>query len=242
MEKIKMIGSLLICLGMILVFYACDDNKDEEKGFVTFGANYHVINCISTVTIYLDNEQIGTLEHSTDTIVNCNEPGNITKAVSVGQHSYKVEIRAEGGGCNKKITGTFSVAENDCEKIFIDYWHIFDKENGCDQQVIISEEEYKNAPDSPLTISDMKITENCLKIKFSASGCSGNTWVAKLIDTGMVAESNPCQRTLRLSLDNKEMCEAYITKEISFDIEDLQIEGNDKVQLYVSGIPILYEY
>lgn len=220
----------------------CDDDKDEGKGFVTFGANYHVINCISTVTIYLDDKQIGTLENPTDTILDCNEPGNITKEVSAGTHLFKVEIRSEGGGCTKDIVGVFDIAENECQKIFIDYRYLFNKENDCDQVVIISEDEYKNAPDSQVSISDMTITGNCLNVKFSASGCSGNTWAVKLVDSGIIAKSYPCLRNLRLSLDNKEMCEAYITKEISFDIENLQIEGNNSVQLNVSGIPILYEY
>jgi hypothetical protein len=36
---------------------------------------------------------------------------------------------------------------------------------------------------------------------------------------------------LRLSLDNNESCEALITKEISFDIKDLQIEGENEIDL-----------
>ena len=35
---------------------------------------------------------------------------------------------------------------------------------------------------------------------------------------------------------------AVIGKEISFDIKDLQIVGNNKVILHVSGKEILYEY
>lgn len=112
----------------------------------------------------------------------------------------------------------------------------------CDQNVIISPTEYQNAPNDPFSITDMTITENCLKIKFGASGCDGNTWIVKLIDSGNVAESYPCQRTLRLSLDNKEECTAVPVKEISFDIKDLQIVGNDKVILHVSDKEILYEY
>ena len=112
----------------------------------------------------------------------------------------------------------------------------------CDQNVIISPTEYQNAPNDPFSIAEMTIMGNCLNIKFVASGCDGNTWIVKLIDSGNVAESYPCQRTLRLSLDNKEECTAVPGKEISFDIKDLQIVGNDKVILHVSGKEILYEY
>jgi hypothetical protein len=112
----------------------------------------------------------------------------------------------------------------------------------CDQKVIISPEEYENAPNDPFSITEITISGNCLNIRFSASGCDGNTWIVKLIDSGNVAESYPCQRTLRLSLDNKEICTAVPGKEISFDISDLQIVDSDKVILQISGEAILYKY
>ncbi len=88
----------------------------------------------------------------------------------------------------------------------------------------------------------MTIDGDCLNIKFAASGCDGNTWFVKLIDSGSIAESHPCQRTLRLSLENKENCMAVISKEISFDIKDLRIIGNNKVILNIGDRSILYEY
>jgi len=112
----------------------------------------------------------------------------------------------------------------------------------CDQGVIISPEEYKNAPNDPFSITEIKISGDCLKVQFSASGCDGNSWIVKLIDSGNIAESYPCQRTLRLSLDNKELCAAVFVNEISFDISDLQIVGNDKVILHISGEEIVYQY
>ena len=114
--------------------------------------------------------------------------------------------------------------------------------SNCDQDVIISADEYENAPNFPVVIVNMKIVDDCLKIGFGSSGCNGNTWVVKLIDSEIIAESIPCQRTLRLSLDSKEMCEAWISKEISFNIKDLQIQGDNKVVLNISGKSILYEY
>ena len=115
-------------------------------------------------------------------------------------------------------------------------------QSSCDQNVIISADEYKNAPNHPVSIIDMKIEGNCLKIKFGTSGCSGNNWNVKLIDSGIIAESLPVQRTLKLSLNNREMCAAYFTKEMSFNIKDLQVRGNNSVQLNISGKSILYEY
>jgi len=114
--------------------------------------------------------------------------------------------------------------------------------SNCDQNVIISADEYENAPNGHLTIIDMKIVGDCLKIKFSASGCNGDSWVVKLIDHGTIAESNPCQRMLRLSLDNQELCKALITKEVSFNIKDLQVKEDNRIILNILDKSILYEY
>ena len=217
----------------------CHNDNGKGKGYVTFGANYHVVNCISTVSIFLDSENIGTLQNPVDAISECGEEKNLTKKISVGEHTYRVEIR---GSCTKDIVGTFVVSESECKKIFIDYYQIFGNQSNCDQNVIISQSEYENAPNHPLSIIDMKIVDNCLKIKFGASGCSGNNWIVKLIDLGTVAESLPCQRALRLSLEHIGVCAAYFENEMSFNIEDLQIQGNHSVQLNISGKSILYEY
>ncbi len=52
-----------------------------------------------------------------------------------------------------------------------------DNENpaNCDFKTIISAEEYKNAPSGQLTINNLAINGNCLKINFSSSGCDGST-------------------------------------------------------------------
>lgn len=243
MKKYRLLMIALIIFIGISIFNSCDKTEDKETGFVTFGANYHIINCISNVTIYIDNVKIGTLVNPTDTIIDCGEESNITKELTVGNHSYKIEIRPETGtGCSKDINGTFTISKNECEKVFIDYLEVFSNHSDCDQSVIISPTEYQNAPNDPFSITGMTITGDCLNIKFAASGCDGNTWIVKLIDSGNIAESYPCQRTLRLSLDNKEVCAAVPGKEISFDIKDLQIVGNDMVILHVSGEEILYEY
>ena len=120
-----------------------------------------------------------------------------------------------------------------------------DNENpvNCDFETVISTEQYANAPSDQLTINSLDINDNCLKINFSSGGCSGDTWVLKLIDSGDILESLPPQRNLRLSLKNEELCEAYITKEIIFDISNLQVDGN-QVQLNITNgdESILYEY
>ena len=131
------------------------------------------------------------------------------------------------------------------------YEYNLEKQEGeisnCDQNVIISADEYENAPDDPLTIIDMKIVNDCLKIKLCASGCGGNSWNVKLIGLGNYDKSNPPQTTLRLSLDNKEDCTAVIGKEVSFNLEPLKEsfphhDGTNQLLLNISGKSILYEY
>ena len=102
------------------------NSVSDQEGHVTFGANYHIINCISTITVFLDGINIGTLQNSSNGISECGEAGNITKTISVGEHNYRVEIR---GNCTKDISGSFTVSENECKKIFIDYNQIFNSPN-----------------------------------------------------------------------------------------------------------------
>ena len=123
------------------------------------------------------------------------------------------------------------------------------KQSNCDKNVIICQNEFANAPDGFVEIIDMKIVNNCLKIKFGASGCDGSSWIVELIDAGpSITQVYPPQRTLRLSLDNKEDCRAYFEKKMSFNIEDLQLQGVNEVNLRVicnvsnSVKQILYEY
>ena len=115
--------------------------------------------------------------------------------------------------------------------------------NNCDFETLISADLYENSPFDQLTIQNIEINEDCLKIDFSSGGCDGNTWELKLIDKGDIAESLPAQRILRLSLKNEELCEKLIFKELTFDISNLQIEG-DEILLNIEGFndKILYEY
>jgi len=115
-----------------VVFISCSSDNvgkiEDRTGIVTFGANFHIINCITTVTIFLDSENIGTLQNPVDAIADCEETGNLTKEISVGKHTYRIEIRPLlGEGCKKDITGTFVISENECKKIFVDFLQVFNK-------------------------------------------------------------------------------------------------------------------
>lgn len=107
----------------------------------------------------------------------------------------------------------------------------------------VSSEQYKIAPSDPLEINSLKIVDHNLIINFSAGGCSGDSWELKLIDSDNILESDPPIRKLRLSFKNDELCKAYITKELIFNISNLQIEG-DRILLDFKNYEenLLYEY
>ncbi len=116
-------------------------------------------------------------------------------------------------------------------------------QTNCGRRTLINTEEFANAPADPLQINSFEIEGDCLTINFSAGGCSGANWELELIDSEAILESNPPQRNLRLSLKNEEECLAYITKELTFDISNLKVEGT-RVQLNLTNADksILYEY
>lgn len=110
-------------------------------------------------------------------------------------------------------------------------------------EVVIDAEAYNLGQTDNYTINSVRINGDFLTIRFSASGCSGENWNVKLIDAEGVAFSQPPQRYLFLSLENLELCQAVITKELNFDISALQI-GGKSVLLNIKNFDekILYEY
>lgn len=119
-----------------------------------------------------------------------------------------------------------------------------DREQFCDKGTWVCPIRYGSSPDDPLTISDLSISGDCLQIDFNASGCDGNSWEILLVDSSEVSDDTPPERNLRLSLDNQELCDAIVSKSLTFDISVLQVEGSDQVLLHLtnSGDSILYEY
>jgi len=127
--------------------------------------------------------------------------------------------------------------------VFISCNNDDDDSNNCDQVSIVSVNQYETAPSDQLYINSLEIIGDCLKIGFSSGGCNGDTWIIKLIDSESIMESNPPQRNLRVSLKNEEDCEAIIYKELTFDINELKVEGNQVLlNITNSNEQILYEY
>jgi hypothetical protein len=120
---------------------------------------------------------------------------------------------------------------------------INEEESMCDDKIIIDKNLFDSAPNSPLSIKNIEIVDDCLSIDFYASGCNGNSWKIKLIDSEAILKSNPPQRNLRLSLENNELCDAIINKKISFDISKLRLTGSEVIlNIANSGQQIKYKY
>jgi hypothetical protein len=71
-----------------------------------------------------------------------------------------------------------------------------------------------------------------------------NSWILKLVAREEIIYSDPPQRDLKLSFQNNEVCTAVISKEFSFDLTTLEVNGTNKVFLNIvnAGEQISYEY
>ncbi|MEO0527951.1 MAG: hypothetical protein AAFZ89_12035 [Bacteroidota bacterium] len=112
---------------------------------------------------------------------------------------------------------------------------------------IVSSEQFETAPSEELTIDHMSIQGDCLIIGFSAGGCNTENWTIRLIDSGNIMESNPSQRTVRLSKGSGEIgeipCLALFTQELAFDISNLRVDGTQVLLNIVNdNNTILYRY
>lgn len=112
----------------------------------------------------------------------------------------------------------------------------------CDQAVVIDENAYNNLESAHFTFFDTKIIDNCLSIEITSSGCSGDSWEFKLVDSGAVAESSPEQRYLKFQLINEELCDAVFNKTVSFDLTPIQISGSNEIILNIEGLESSLNY
>ncbi len=106
--------------------------------------------------------------------------------------------------------------------------------NTCDNLVEINGDLYDNSTERNYTILDVSWDGTCLKINFSSGGCDGSTWVTRLIDQGVVMESFPVQRNVKMILENEELCDALPVQEHSFDMSPI-LAQNDKIYLNIEG-------
>lgn len=114
----------------------------------------------------------------------------------------------------------------------------------CDQQLIIDEDYYNNLESENFSFIYIEVQQDCLFIDLSASGCDGNSWEYKLVDSGNIAESSPEQRYLKFELINNEACAAVFSRNITFDLLPIRVAGSNEIILNIEGYQeaLIYSY
>ena len=98
-----------------------------------------------------------------------------------------------------------------------------------DGSLIVSQSVFSNEAPDNYSIKNAYISGDSLIIEITSGGCSGKSWVLKVVDSGVVAESYPVQRFIKIFLENKETCKALITRRFAIDIKPLKVPGEERV-------------
>lgn len=165
-----------------------------------------------------------------------------------GQDNCRFIIELDNGKCIQPLYYPENFIFIEGQRIFIEYKEIPDIISTCDQGVaadIIYIEElgcspyidlYTNNYDSlasdPLYINEAFIEENFLKISISYSGgCRNHIINLTRIHNENNSHEDIPQFEIRHN-SNGDMCEAFITKNICFDITDLINEGVEEFSVF----------
>ncbi len=97
--------------------------------------------------------------------------------------------------------------------------------------IIISQTLFANESADNFTIKNAFIKGDSLYIDITSGGCSGRSWVIRVVDAGVVAESYPVQRFIKIFLENNELCKALITRRFTIDLTPIKLSGEDKISI-----------
>jgi hypothetical protein len=115
----------------------------------------------------------------------------------------------------------------------------------CDEEgIIIDEVRYNTLMNESFTVESAEIIEDCIIITIGASGCSSENWEFDLIDSNLIAESSPVQRSIKLDFINPEACLAAFTKTLIFDLSQIRVVNETQVRIHIDGFndTLLYIY
>lgn len=100
--------------------------------------------------------------------------------------------------------------------------------------IVIGDDPHTMPTNYPVNVLNAYIDGNCLKLKVGFSGCDANTERINMMWDGMfsglVAEAN-----LVLVDNDPQMCNAYFTKEVSFDLSPLKAQQQGSIVLNIAG-------
>ncbi len=102
---------------------------------------------------------------------------------------------------------------------------------------------FLNAPDDTYQITEVNIVGNTLNITITYGGGCGNINYDLFAPTGY-DDSLPLQKDVRLAFEDRDNCEALVELELSFNIEQIQVEGTNQIRINLTGweTPIDYSY
>lgn len=103
----------------------------------------------------------------------------------------------------------------------------------CSSSVIVNEAIYGALLASNYDIIDTSISGDCLTVTIGASGCDGSSWIVNLVASEKIALSNPPMQNMKLSLNNSELCDAYLKRSFMFDLSPLK--QSEEFILVLSG-------
>lgn len=96
-------------------------------------------------------------------------------------------------------------------------------------------DDFETVSSAQHNIIGASITGHCLEVEISSSGCDGESWVANMIASPLVAESYPPQVYLKIAFNNIEVCDAVVRKTYQYDLQTLN-SISDKMYLHIEGL------
>jgi hypothetical protein len=111
-----------------------------------------------------------------------------------------------------------------CNKKDVDMSDQNDFNEECPTHAIVNQSLFDQAPDDFLLINEVTISGDCMTIRLSSGGCSGDHWKVQLVGSENTIRTGIPKREIRLSLENPELCEAWISKEFSFNISEFRTD------------------
>lgn len=110
----------------------------------------------------------------------------------------------------------------------------------CDAILVEDSSLYKKKS-HPIQIEKVAQEGDCLQLTFNFSGCSKEVDM-KLVDAGIVAESNPVQRWIKLVVEDAGDCRAAFSETKNFDLSPLKTREDDAIIFHLEGWDERFRY
>lgn len=116
---------ILVLIGLIFTIVSCENNGSNDddiigSGTVSFGSNFHLVNCVIESKVIIDGELIGSLPGSIDTIIDCSGDATLNHELLEGDYSFEIILSDQDGSCFADTTGEFTIGKDECITIHFD--------------------------------------------------------------------------------------------------------------------------